>query len=594
MTSNLHAQHSNGRTPKLNFETSTAFEEIIVKKTTHFNQIPEVVQEFQPPPHHKHHFARFKRFKKLAHTKAHAKTSWGEASMGADSCSANSSRGSNGTEEERVVTDVSMRIRRTFNIANDAKEVGDDNVDLHALADIVLQLIDSLPVVIPSNVSASMPSPGSSPTFNKAPGFPFPPITISANDKYLMDLLSDQSIMNGDQEKGRPSVWTILHSLTFPHVQEDSDGRSLSPPSASGTNVMLYLPLQPTVNDKIQLAESQLIFVANLPVRTSSTSSVSLATTVAVVDPLATDEVIHGPFGWKWWPFHHKHDKKSSKRQESKSSSTPQNTPKITTSSTPTSLVPAPCKVPKQIWLPSRTKFSIEATWWGYRIFLPPPVMAILDNDENTIVQRATMITTALTWLLDNIPLAILPPPVQPVLLILQRIVPYVNDIGSFIAWSWENVKEYDTGYGVILNATWLLPVALIPSTWKVDSFPGATPTKNRSTVTVGSTKVAHGVPESTTDIIGSKNAESEKIIAAQDAIANGTVTQNSPNFTLVGKTRFVEAFEENPTVKDFLAPTEFLDRCTKTELEVVPEEDEVEILEEEVLPVFQTLCLVK
>ncbi|KAJ3976415.1 hypothetical protein EV361DRAFT_784659, partial [Lentinula raphanica] len=335
-----------------------------------------------------------------------------------------------------------------------------------ALADIVLQLIDSLPVVIPSNVSASMPSPGSFPTFNKAPGFPFPPITISASDKYLMDLLSDQSIMNGDQEKGRPSVWTILHSLTFPHVQEALDGSSSSPSSASGTNVMLYLPLQPTVNDKIQLAESQLIFVANLPVRTSSTSSVSLATTVAVVDPLATDEVIHGPFGWKWWPFHHKHDKKSSKRQESKSSSTPQDTPKSTTSSTPTSLVPAPCKVPKQIWLPSRTKFSIEATWWGYRIFLPPPVMAILDNDENTIVQRATMITTALTWLLDNIPLAILPPPVQPVLLILQRIVPYVNDIGSFIAWSWENVKEYDTGYGVILNATWLLPVALIPSTW--------------------------------------------------------------------------------------------------------------------------------
>ncbi|KAJ3754531.1 hypothetical protein EV360DRAFT_11879, partial [Lentinula raphanica] len=246
--------------------------------------------------------------------------------------------------------------------------------------------------------------------------------------------------MNGDQEKGRPSVWTILHSLTFPHVQEDSDGSSLSPPFASGTNVMLYLPLQPTVNDKIQLAESQLIFVANVPVKRSLTPSASLATTVAVVEPLATDEGIHGPFGWKC--------------------------------STPISLVPVPCKVPKQIWLPSRTKFSIEATWWGYRIFLPPPVMTILDNDENTIVQRATMITTALTWLLDNIPLAILPPPVQPVLLILQRIVPYVNDIGSFIAWSWENVKGYDTGYGVILNATWLLPVALIPSTWKVDSFP--------------------------------------------------------------------------------------------------------------------------
>ncbi|KAJ3992674.1 hypothetical protein F5050DRAFT_1787368, partial [Lentinula boryana] len=56
------------------------------------------------------------------------------------------------------------------------------------------------------------------------------------------------------------------------------------------------------------------------------------------------------------------------------------------------------------------------------------------------------MISTALTWLFDNIPVAVVPPPLQPVLLLLQKIIPYVSYIGTFISWSWETIKGYDTG----------------------------------------------------------------------------------------------------------------------------------------------------
>jgi hypothetical protein len=79
----------------------------------------------------------------------------------------------------------------------------------------------------------------------------------------------------------------------------------------------------------------------------------------------------------------------------------------------------------------------------------------------------------------------------QPAVLILQTIVPFVGYIGAFIAWSWSAIKDFDkgsllsaqrmflaeltktnTGNGVTLTATWLLPVALIPGTWEIEDVP--------------------------------------------------------------------------------------------------------------------------
>jgi hypothetical protein len=75
--------------------------------------------------------------------------------------------------------------------------------------------------------------------------------------------------------------------------------------------------------------------------------------------------------------------------------------------------------------------------------------------------------------------------------MVLKRLAPYLGYIGVFIAWSWGAIKAFDKGTasydkwiahvlptfipwiglgnGVILTATWLLPVALIPSTWDDD-----------------------------------------------------------------------------------------------------------------------------
>lgn len=103
------------------------------------------------------------------------------------------------------------------------------------------------------------------------------------------------------------------------------------------------------------------------------------------------------------------------------------------------------------------------------------------------------MITTALTWFFGHIPVTSLPPTIQPAILLLQKLVPFVGYIGTFISWSWSTIKSYDVGkyrvtcytsalsnypgYGVYLTATWILPVALIPGTWQSYDFP-STPSK--------------------------------------------------------------------------------------------------------------------
>ncbi|KAJ3891528.1 hypothetical protein GG344DRAFT_15183, partial [Lentinula edodes] len=333
-----------------------------------------------------------------------------------------------------------------------------DTEDSNALAERIRQLIISLPVT-PDNESSSetihvMPfNLHLTHDLDAASCPPPPPSAILINDKHLINVLSNPLIMNGGKEEKQPTVWSVLLSLAPPdyHQGDEMGIRSTSckPPD---TSVMLYLPLQPKNQDEVQLAESQHVVVV-------------LPTSAFLADANGSANVEHVvSAGWKWWPFHGK--KKDQIPESPKTSSQTPTTPiPGVPKSTKSSLSPIP-QATKKVWLPSRTKFSIEATWWGYRMFLPPPLMTILSNDELTLVNRAAMISAALTWLFAQIPIAVFPPPLQPVVLLLQKIVPYISYIGTFISWTWESVKEYDTGYGVILNATWLLPVALIPSTW--------------------------------------------------------------------------------------------------------------------------------
>ena len=72
--------------------------------------------------------------------------------------------------------------------------------------------------------------------------------------------------------------------------------------------------------------------------------------------------------------------------------------------------------------------------------------MLILNDSAIQAQKRAALITTAITWFFNNIPVAMLPLPFQPTVMLLQKLVPYLGYIGTFIAWSWNTVKSYDVG----------------------------------------------------------------------------------------------------------------------------------------------------
>lgn len=78
--------------------------------------------------------------------------------------------------------------------------------------------------------------------------------------------------------------------------------------------------------------------------------------------------------------------------------------------------------------------------------YLPPPVLDALNDKQLEAAKRAAMITTALKWLLDHLPISLMPPQLRTPMSFLRRLVPYLGYIGGFIAWSWSAVKVFDKG----------------------------------------------------------------------------------------------------------------------------------------------------
>lgn len=72
--------------------------------------------------------------------------------------------------------------------------------------------------------------------------------------------------------------------------------------------------------------------------------------------------------------------------------------------------------------------------------------MLVLDDKSLAAAKRAAMITTALQWLINKIPMMAVPPQLKPGLLLTKRFLPYVGYVGGAIAWSWSTVKGYDKG----------------------------------------------------------------------------------------------------------------------------------------------------
>ncbi|KAJ7651507.1 hypothetical protein DFH06DRAFT_996178 [Mycena polygramma] len=251
-------------------------------------------------------------------------------------------------------------------------------------------------------------------------GPPLPP-SVTADSK-LMKLLSSESVMGGSLS--RESVWSMLERL-----KRSVPGVSGEPPKEDGeedvggdredSGVMMYAPLQPNADSQAELADSETVL-----------------------------EYLDEP------------DKSTPAKtpgQEGK--------PPLVSKKSDASKSGKKRKAQERIhWVPSPTQISLQAMWWGYRLYLPPPVMDLLDDTHLAAANRGAMITASLKWLLERIPTMLFPPQIRPAIVALKRLTPLVGYVGVFIAWSWTAIKARDKGDGVVLTATWLLPVALVPA----------------------------------------------------------------------------------------------------------------------------------
>jgi hypothetical protein len=215
-------------------------------------------------------------------------------------------------------------------------------------------------------------------------------------DPHLVKLLSSEEIMNGDagaDGKGKsPSVWNILAGLRRNGKDGVKGEASIPAPveAEEAGGIMMYAPLEPKADSQLSLADEEIVHETLAPKAEIGSATEKLK------------DILHVP-----------------------------------ETSAPTE---------KRVWVPSTTELSVLTAWWGYRLYLPPPVMAKLGSSSVKAAARAAMVTSALKWMVDKIPMAVVPPQLKPAVTMLKTLAPIASYVGVFIAWSWDRIKALDEG----------------------------------------------------------------------------------------------------------------------------------------------------
>ncbi|CAG8474813.1 8903_t:CDS:2 [Paraglomus brasilianum] len=115
----------------------------------------------------------------------------------------------------------------------------------------------------------------------------------------------------------------------------------------------------------------------------------------------------------------------------------------VTQSSNSTKLVPKPH------FRPSETEISVHIFWWGYEIYVPTPCMGRLNQAQN--------VSQAFIGFIRSIAGSV------------TALTPYWGFISAWVGLQFSIIKMQDNGHGVVIAATWVLPIALIPRPWDVE-----------------------------------------------------------------------------------------------------------------------------
>jgi len=141
--------------------------------------------------------------------------------------------------------------------------------------------------------------------------------------------------------------------------------------------------------------------------------------------------------------FNHAEKKETVSIKTSISSENPSAEVSVTQSSNSTKLVPKPH------FRPSETEISVHIFWWGYEIYVPTPCMGRLNQAENVSQAFIGFIRTVAGS--------------------VSALTPYWGFISAWVGLQFSIIKMQDHGHGVVIAATWVLPIALIPRPWNED-----------------------------------------------------------------------------------------------------------------------------
>jgi hypothetical protein len=267
--------------------------------------------------------------------------------------------------------------------------------------------------LIPSKLldgKATPPLPPPPVSSDEPPAHPAPPAWL---DTQVARLLESAEVMNGTITQGRKSVWDTLERIRAPKsstksgssAAEKGKGKAEAPGEDSDSDddddssVMLYAPLIPNNDSKLELAEREIVRTdAEGRIVSIVRDEPAHAMQEAGDKSADSEEGAQLERSSSWWPF---------KKQSTAKSSTQPVAPTHATSAETTTTEAPPKetlteglkrqisqKVPlaaaedmveglkrkvtqkvtqtmheRAIWVPSPTQISFQANWWGYRMY---------------------------------------------------------------------------------------------------------------------------------------------------------------------------------------------------------------------------------
>jgi hypothetical protein len=103
---------------------------------------------------------------------------------------------------------------------------------------------------------------------------------------------------------------------------------------------------------------------------------------------------------------------------------------------------------------PPLDRLAVLIHWWGFELTIPEPSMAYLGRAHNISSSLMSILQTVAVT--GGVP----------------EILPFIRYFSTFVDMEFGAIKSQNHGHGVVVAATWLMPMALVPRPWDYPIVP--------------------------------------------------------------------------------------------------------------------------